>query len=196
MATLFTDAQLADALRVSTVDATQAYRAHARAMDYLRLELGVELASANTTLTRRVPRGRAFQRLSTPLTSITSVTVNGSALTVTTDYEATDVGVSCPGGFGKYLTGDADWCTLVVVYVAGFSTVPSELTEAGLILGAMAYSGPAPGVKSSTVSVDGVQEAVSYDMTSDGFGLPEGMLKGLRARYGTGRRQFGSVLVR
>jgi hypothetical protein len=91
-----------------------------------------------------------------------------------------------------------DWCDLVVVYVAGFASIPTELITWGLVLGVAAYDGgPRPGVRSSTVSVDGVSEARTYDSgAGSDIGLPEGVLKQLRAKYGTGRRQFGSVLVR
>lgn len=196
MADLFTDAQLAAALKLPTVDAGQAGVARQRATDYLRTELGVEFANGSITLSRRVPRGLVYQQLSGPLTSITSVTVDGAALTVTTDYEQTRFGVACPNGFGQYLTTEGDWCTLVVVYAAGFSTIPSELTTWGLVLAAQAYAGPLPGVKSSSISVDGVSEAATYDAAGAGVGLPDQVMRGLRAKYGSGRRLAGSVLVR
>lgn len=196
MPVLFDDADLAAVLHLDEVDETFALKARSRAENYLRVELGVEFASAETTLTKRIPRTRTYQALTGPLSSVTSVTVDGSALTVTTDYEMTEHGIECPDGFGQYLTTDGNWCTLVVVYVAGFAAVPAELRDWGLVLGAQAYGvGAAPGVRS--ISVDGVTETYADAASSaDGIALPKDVLRSLRARYGSGRRMSGSVLLR
>lgn len=194
MADLFTDDDLAAALRVTTVDEAAAAIARARATDYLRLELGVEFTSATRTVTERLPRSREWLALPGPITSVTSVTVDGDALTAVDDFEVTDRGIVCPGGFGPAadLTTAADWCSVVVVYVGGFTTIPTELATWGKYLGMLAYAGPRPGVRSTTVG--GFSESYT-DGAAASVGLPADVLKSLRAKYGTGRRLFGSVSV-
>jgi hypothetical protein len=196
MPTLFDDGQLANTLHLDSVEAAYALRAHSRAEHYLRVELGVEFGSAPRTLTKRIPRTRTYQALTGPLASVTSVTVDGVALTAGTHYEVTDRGIACPGGFGQGLATDGDWCTLVAVYVAGFAIIPGELREWALVLGAQAYGvGAAPGVRS--ISVEGVTETYADSASSaEGISLPDDVLKALRARYGSGRRLTGSVLIR
>lgn len=199
MADLFDDWQLASALHVASVSTDYAEAARGRATDYLRRALGVEFTQATRTLTRRVPRLRQCQPLPGPLDSVTSVTVDGVTLAEGTDWEAADRGVSCPDGFGQYSTAAAagDWCTLVVVYVAGFDAIPSDLASWGVVLAAAAYDGPRPGVKSTTIAVDGVSQSETYATGSGAeIGLPKSVLRQLRADYGSGRRLFGSVLTR
>lgn len=196
MPLLFDDDQLASVLHLDSVDESQAEQARNRAASYFRVELGVEFASTTTTLTKRIPRTRTYQELTKPLTSVSSVTVDGAALTVTTDYEVTDHGVECPDGFGQYLTTDGNWCTLAIAHVGGFATIPAELREWGLILAAQAYGvGAAPGVRS--ISVDGVTETYAdAASTAEGFALPADVMRALRSKYGSGRRMGGSVLLR
>lgn len=196
MPRLFDDDQLASVLHLDSLTDAYAEQARIRAEQFFRLELGVEFNQATTTLTKRVPRTRTYQALTNPLSSVTSVTVDGDALTVTTDYEMTDTGIVCPSGFGQYLTTDGDWCTLAVAHVAGFSTIPADLRQWGLVLAAQAYgAGTTPGVRS--VSVDGVTETYSDGASSaEGVTLPDDVLRALRAKYGTGRRMTGSPLIR
>lgn len=193
---LVTDAQLANQLHLSSVDPTFAERARSLATSYLRVELGVEFGRAERTLTKRVPVSLTQVRLPGPLVSVSTVTVDESDLAELTDWEATATGVACPRGFGQYVTNGATWCDLEVTYTAGFTTTPPELADWATYLAGVAYTRLAnPGVRS--ISVDGVSESYADDAsTPSGVALDESILRGLRARYGSGRRLTGSVLVR
>lgn len=192
---LFDLTELASYLQ-EDLDTASATLARSRAENYLTAELGVDFTNDERTLTRRVPRTLNWQRLNGPLDSVESVTVDTVALTVVDDYEVTQAGVICPAGFGQDVTTATDWCTLVIAYTNGYTTIPGELHDWGLYLAGVAYArGGAPGVRS--ISVDGVTETYSDDAPgSTALVLPKDVLKSLKARYGSASRVFGSVLLR
>jgi len=188
---LFELADLASFLQ-QDLDQATATLARQRAEDYLRVELGVEFGTAERTWTGRVRAGDTTVTLPGPITSVTSVTVNGTALGAT-DWEWTDRGVEAAYGFGYYAT--TDWVTVAVTYAGGFATVPSELEQWGIYLAALSYrQGPLPGVAQETVG--GVFTTNHTEVVKGGgMVLPEGALRSLRARYGTGRRLVGTVVL-
>lgn len=188
---LFDLTQLASHLQMD-LDTATATLARARAENYLRTQLRVEFAPTSLTLARRVPVGLTSLRLTGPMVSVESVTVDGAALTAVADFEVTERGVSCPLGFGQYVTSGAEWCSLAIAYTAGFTAIPGELVDWGLYLAGLAYArGAQPGVRS--ISVDGVSE--SYQDGAAAVELPESVLRDLRRRY-AGRAGIGSVLIR
>lgn len=179
------------------LDTATATQARIRATNYLRLELAVEFDPTALVLVERMSRWTTYVRLSGPLTSVESVTVDGTALAIPGDYEVTRRGVSLPQGLGS---GDTEFVALEVAYTAGFATIPSELADWGMYLGALAYDELAKvGVASTAIAVDGVSEQVTYtddNDAGDAIALPEAVLRNLRHKYGSGRPRAGTVRVR
>lgn len=197
---LFELTDLGSYLQVAALDTNAAALARTRAEDYLRDELGVEFTNAARVHTARVPASRTFQRLSTPLDAVASVTANGVTLTEGTHWERTTTGVTCPAGFGRgpadLSTDLGDWCDLVINYTSGWATPPSDLVGWGIYLAATAMSlGPTPAVVQQSagpfaVTVDRATAAAG------GLSLPADVLRALRAKYGSGRRLTGTVSLR
>lgn len=197
---LFTIADLEALLQTTITDAVAADAARTRAENYLRDQLGVEFTSAARTFAGRVPASRTFQRLSTPLDAVASVTVDGTALVEGTDWERTASGVACPGGFARGTAAStatlADWCDLTIAYTSGWATPPDDIKDWGVYLGAKALQmGPTPGVVQQTAGPFSV--TVDQDSApAGGLSLPPDILRSLRAKYGTGRRLTGSTSIR
>lgn len=180
------------------LDTATATQARIRATNYLRLELAVEFDPAALVLADRVSRWTTYVRLTGPLGSVESVTVDGTVLASPGDYEVTRRGLSIPNGLGS---GATEWVDLEVAYTAGFAAIPGELADWGMYLGAQAYDELAKvGVASTAIAADGVSEQITYDNGDDGTGdavsLPEPVLRNLRHKYGSGRPRAGTVRLR
>ena len=88
---LFTLEELASHL-TQDLDTATATLPRARAESFLTAELGVAFTNGAQTLTRRVPRTLTSQRLTGPLDSVESVTVDGTPLDVADIVEGTTRG--------------------------------------------------------------------------------------------------------
>jgi hypothetical protein len=200
MPDLFTLYELASYLQ-QDLDTATADQARTTATNYLRRELGVEFDEAPRTLTEVAPPTADYRQLRGPLTSIESVTVNGTELADGEDYYRTNRGIACPAGFGDKV-GTWAWVDLVVTYTAGFAAIPEDLHDAGLFLAGLSYlRGTRPGVTGSTISVEGVSESLTYaagdpDAAGAAIALDEGTLRDLRRAYGSGRPLAGSARIR
>ena len=140
---------------------------------------GQLIESATYTHTLLIGTDRTIRLPQRPVTAVTSVTIDGTLLTADTDWDWD--GVSPSIALDGY-TLDAEEWTAVVVYTAGYASVPADVKAATLSVAAAIYAG-APGVTSESID----DYRVTYETSRGAGGLNDyerAILKKYRVRLG------------
>lgn len=142
---------------------------------------GQYIESATYTHTLPIGGDLTIRLPQRPVTAVTSVTVDGTALVSGTDYDWD--GISPTIALDGFAPSDETEWVAVVVYTAGYATVPADVKAATLSVGAALYSG-APGITSESID----DYRVSYETSRGEGGLNDyerSILRRYRARFGT-----------
>lgn len=140
---------------------------------------GQLIESATYTHTLLIGTDRTIRLPQRPVTAVTSVTIDGTLLTADTDWDWD--GVSPSIALDGY-TLDAEEWTAVVVYTAGYASVPADVKAATLSVAAAIYAG-APGVTSESID----DYRVTYETSRGAGGLNDyerAILRKYRVRLG------------
>lgn len=190
----FADADdLATRLGVSftTPEQTQANAILGDATAWLQSEIGQLIESGSSTFTLRVdPCDRRIRLPQWPVVGVTSVTVNGTAIT---DYELADGCLYRECGWPP-APGD-QFCVVVIDFDYGFAEIPGVLVTWCLVLaaGILAQIKRSGSLAASGITSERIDDyAVSYDPSATTFALPERQLERLRAQFGQGVYVTGS----
>lgn len=179
----------------SDVDTATATLCHDQALAYLEGEVGVKLSQAAGVTVEYHPRwDDALIDLPIPTTSVTSVSVDGSALDAS-DYQVLDHRLYRSVGWGgsrwgsstrfAYPSSDDEYVSVEVTMTYGFAAAPADFKTYGLILAGQAYQ-LMPKLNLQSVRLDDYAESFATNgaLVAAGMGLPDEVLGRLKSRYG------------
>lgn len=194
---LFSESELQTWLDDSTITTAQYNLAYEVAVGYLEGEVGVKLASQSDTITYTPRWDEQWVDLPVPTTSVTSVTVDGTALS-SSDWTRVDNRIFRSAGWGgaaskekrfAYRTSDDEYVPVVVELTHGFAdgSAPAEFKTWGLILASQALKlADKVGVQSERIDDYSVTFATGAAQAQGTVGIPAAALGMLRGRYGRG----------
>lgn len=188
MASFATPEDLADRLGV-THTAAERIQAQAHLDDataWLQAELGQLIAAGTATYTTRV-RSLPIRLPQQPVTAVTTVLVNGVAMT---DFELIDQELHLSSGWGFADVGNIDgYIDVTITFNYGYATIPSDLKAWCCVLASQSLDAAAGGTLGAPRVRSEQIDDYSVTYVTDGslaMSLPDEVLERLRARYGAG----------
>lgn len=155
---------------------------------FLQAEIGQLITAGTATYTTRHRGDSPLHLPQQPVTAVTAVEIDGTALT-SDEYDLVDQELHLPprwssGEFGEY----RPYMDVTVAFTYGYTTVPAELKAWCIVLASQQMTAAAggslgiPGVRSESID----DYSVTYVTDGSTMTLPREILDRLRARYGTG----------